>query len=144
VKYKNNKFTFKGNQGGNKLAVTNIPYDDGWTLKVGGREKNILKVNGGFVGFVTLDGETEYQLSYFTPKLKLGLVSTGSGILLFIALYFVFRKTKSEVLEKEMAVNKPIIENLEKREEDYFKKLEDSIRKFILKIKDKINNKNKK
>ena len=43
-----------------------------------------------------------------------------------------------------MAVNKPIIEDLEKREEDYFKKLEDSIRKFILKIKDKINNKNKK
>lgn len=144
VKYKNNKFTFKGNQGGNKLAVTNIPYDDGWTLKVGGRERTILKVNGGFVGFVTLDGETEYQLSYFTPKLKLGLVSTGSGILLFIALYFVFRKTKSEVLEKEMAINKPIIEDLEKREEDYFKKLEDSIRKFILKIKDKINNKNKK
>ena len=143
ITYRNNKFTFKGNHEAKQLAVTNIPYDKGWTLKVNGKERKIYKVNGGFVGFTTPGGETTYELSYFTPKLKLGLVSTGTGILMLIALYFVYRKTKSDILVKETTINQEYLNNLMANEKNYFEKLDDSFRSFVKKIMKRINKKNK-
>ena len=104
VTYSNNKFTFKSNSNERKIAVTNIPYEDGWTLKINGKKAEIFKVNGGFIGFITPVGETNYQLNYFTPYLKEGLLATGLSSMLLIVLCYVYRKKKSAILliEKEI------------------------------------------
>ena len=98
VTYSNNKFTFKSNSQERKIAVTNIPYEDGWTLKINGKKAEMFKVNGGFIGFITPIGETDYQLSYFTPLLKEGLITTGLSTILLAVLCFVYRKKKSSIL----------------------------------------------
>ena len=105
VTYTNNKFTFKSNTQTQKVAVTNIPYDAGWTLKINGEKADFIKVNGGFIGFITPAGEASYELTYFTPYLKEGLAVTTMSALLLVALCFIYRKKKSSILtiEKELA-----------------------------------------
>ena len=98
VEYSKNKFTFTSNSDTQKIAVTNIPYDQGWTLKSNDEKVEFFKVNGGFIGFIVPEGETNYSLSYFTPLLKEGLIATGIGTLLLVAVCFVYKKKKSSLL----------------------------------------------
>ena len=108
VTYKNNKFTFDSNTTGKKLIVTNIPYDTGWTLKANGTVKETFIVNGGFIGFISEDGETSYTLSYFTPYLKEGLIGTILGIMLLIAVCYIYRNKKVDVhlIETKLSLKK--------------------------------------
>ena len=138
VVYKNNKFTFKGNHSGSKIAVTNIPFDPGWSLKINGEDADIFKVNGGFVGFITPTGEVSYELKYFTPKLKTGLISTGVGLIMFIALFFVYRRKKSDILVLENATMLPILNDIEEKEKAYFKSVNDKVNDLFKKIKNNI------
>ena len=101
VKYSNNTFTFNGKADKKLLAVTSIPYDEGWTLKANGSEKQIINVNGGFVGFITDLGDTNYELSYFTPNLKIGLTSSFVGLLMWLALAFIYKRSKVDILKCE-------------------------------------------
>lgn len=137
VVYKNNKFTFKTNSESNKIAVTNIPFDEGWTLKSNGINKEYFNVNGGFIGFITDKGETEYELSYFTPNLKEGIVATGIGILLYIALYFVYRNKKISILMCETQIANIYLIKQQEIEDKYFKELQDKKKTLISKIKKK-------
>ena len=98
VQYSKNKFTFTSNSDTQKIAVTNIPYDQGWTLKSNDEKVEFFRVNGGFIGFIVPEGETNYSLSYFTPLLKEGLIATGIGTLLLVAVCFVYKKKKSSLL----------------------------------------------
>jgi uncharacterized membrane protein YfhO len=99
VYYSNNKFTFTTNHSQKELVVTNIPFDAGWTLKAIGKEKKIYDVNGGFIGFVSEEGQTNYELSYFTPLLKEGIALTLMGIFIFIAHCYIYRNSKISILE---------------------------------------------
>ena len=105
VTYTNNKFTFTSNTNQKKLAVTNIPYDSGWTLKINGKKTDFIKVNGGFIGFITPEGDANYELSYFTPLLKEGLTVTGIGTLLLVVLCYIYRKKKSSILLIEQEIS---------------------------------------
>lgn len=105
VTYKNNKFKFTSNTDKAKLAVTNIPFDKGWTLKINGKKADFIKVNGGFIGFITPVGETNYELSYFTPLLKEGLIVTSISILMLLALCFVYKNKKSSLLLIEQEIS---------------------------------------
>ena len=134
----NNKFTFKGNHSESKIAVTNIPFDPGWSLKINGKDADIFKVNGGFVGFITPTGEVSYELKYFTPKLKTGLISTGVGLIMFIALFFVYRRKKSDILALENATMLPILNDMEEKEKAYFKSVNDKVNDLFKKIKNNI------
>lgn len=125
VTYSSNKFEFKTTTDKEKLYVTNIPYDKGWTLKANGQKMDIIKVNGGFIGFIAPEGETTYKLTYFTPNLGLGLIATGIGIMLLVLLCFLYRNKKSSYLEDNTALNYAILkekEEAEKKELESFKK----------------------
>ena len=134
VKYTNNKFTFDVASEGRYLAVTSIPYDEGWTLKVNGKEKEIFLVNGGFVGFITDVGETTCELSYFTPNLKIGIASSLAGLLLWIALAFIYKNTKIDILKCETQLALPYLTKQKEEETAYFKELDEKKDKFIDKI----------
>lgn len=137
VTYHNNQFKFKTNSTEKKIAVTNIPFDSGWTLKQNGYNKSIFKVNGGFIGFICDDKEAEYSLSYFTPNLKKGLVSTGAGLLLFIILGFIYKNKRIQILtcENEIALSYQQIQKI--NEDEYFKEHDKYVQSLIQKIKNK-------
>lgn len=88
VEVHKNSATFKTNFAQDKIVVLTIPYDEGWSLEV--KDTNgeitsseIFKAQGGFCAFVAKKGAQEYYLSYFTPKLKEGLIISLAGFITF-------------------------------------------------------------
>ena len=135
VKYKKNTFTFTSEETENRIGVTNIPYDDGWTLYANGEKQEIFNVNGGFIGFVVKSGTTSYSLKYFTPKLKEGLIFTGSGILLLIALCYIYKKRTIDILANERLVNEKYNLKQEEIEKEEISDFNNKINTLIKKIK---------
>lgn len=69
-----------------KLVFFSIPFDEGWSAKVNGKEVELLQVNIGFMGFVLPQGEHEIELSHQPTGLTvLWLISLlGFGIFAYI------------------------------------------------------------
>ena len=137
VTYHNNKFTFKTNLDSKEIVVTNIPYDEGWTLKSDGKERKIIVVNGGFVGFIANEGEENYELSYFTPNLKEGLFISLTGLLLFIALAFVYKNKKSSILILQQQLADNYFKKQEEQEKIELAEFESKKENFLNKLKRK-------
>ena len=90
VHYSTNHFDFKTNFDERRLVVTQLAYEDGWSVtathKDGSKEK--LKVfvgQGGFVSFVSGVGECSYTLDFYPPYLQLGTALSAVGLFLFFS-----------------------------------------------------------
>ncbi|MCR5429798.1 MAG: YfhO family protein [Eubacterium sp.] len=96
VKITNNHISGNINLNKKKLLCLNIPYTDGWKLKVDGKDKDLIKVNYMNSGVILEPGKHHIELSYFTPGLKIGLVLSGVGILIFVVIivFGISRKKK--------------------------------------------------
>ncbi len=143
VNYKKDTFTFKTNTNEDKIAVTTIPYDTGWTLKnkKDGSVIEIFNVNGGFIGFIPLKGENEYELSYYTPYLNEGIVCSLFGLLMFIALNYVYSRKRINILEIENVKEYQYRKNNKEYCDDYLKdfiknvkQIPSKCKEFILKL----------
>lgn len=135
VTYHNNKFTFKTNNETKKVVVTNIPYDEGWTLKSNGQKVQTFIVNGGFVGFVSESGLTEYELSYFTPNLKEGIILFIAGLMLFILLAFIYKNKKIAILDNQHQIEKIYYQKQEIQEKLELEEFKEIIRNKTKKIR---------
>ena len=83
-----NKATFDTNFKENKIVVTTIPYDAGWSLKMTDEngvvtEPQLFKAQGGFCAFVGKAGSNSYVMEYYTPGLKAGLMISLIGFAIF-------------------------------------------------------------
>ncbi len=85
----NTGFTAKTNYVSDELVVFTVPYDNGWSASVNGKEAEIEKVNGGFCAVRVSAGESNIEFTYVTPGIKLGLMATIGGTGLF-GLYMLF------------------------------------------------------
>lgn len=95
VKIKTNKITGDISLDKEKLLCLNIPYSDGWKLKVDGKETSLKKVNYMNSGVILKAGKHKIELTYCTPGVKIGLLLTIVGmliLLIIIILYKVSRK----------------------------------------------------
>ncbi len=69
------------------MLVTSIPYDQGWTLKVDGKEREIQELTGGVFISVALDeGEHEIELTFRPPGIIAGMIVSALAILLLVIL----------------------------------------------------------
>ena len=89
VKSSANKYTFKSNFDKERVVVTRLAYEDGFTLKMkdaSGKKTNVKVFNGqgGFVSFISGTGECSYELTYYTPNLKLSSYVSAAGVTIFI------------------------------------------------------------
>ena len=66
--------------------VLTIPSEDGWTLKVDGKERSIQDLKDTFISVYLEEGEHTVTLTYMTPGLKLGAVISGFSILVALVL----------------------------------------------------------
>lgn len=91
--------TFKTDYDKDKFVVTNIAFDEGWSLKrrdlsapeAAFEPLKIYKGQGGFTSFIALTGDYEYTLEYVTPGLSFGKSMTMIGLLaqmVVIASYY--------------------------------------------------------
>ena len=110
VKAKTNKYSFTTNFDKERIVVTRLAYEKGFSLTMtdaNGKKSNVEVFNGqgGFVSFLSGTGECSYQLEFYTPYIeKAGYVS-ALGVLAFItsyATYFYFgyiRNKEKEAME---------------------------------------------
>lgn len=77
-----------------KILCLSVPYKEGYTLYVDGKETSYEKVNKMYVGAWIPGGEHEILLTYETPGLRAGIVLSVLGIALTVFLYLSQRKTR--------------------------------------------------
>ena len=66
-----------------------VPYDEGFTLTVDGKEEKIIKTDKCFVGCMLSEGHHNICLKYTAPLAKEGRMISVFGIFLFI-VFVVF------------------------------------------------------
>ena len=94
VKIDYNKITGDISLDKEKLLCLNIPYSDGWKLKVDGKDTQLKKVNYMNSGVILKAGKHKIKLTYTTPGIKIGLILTIFGILLLILIIIVFKVSR--------------------------------------------------
>ena len=107
IHYRDDHFDFKTNFDKQRFIVTQIAYDDGWTIKAklpNGTVKKLERYNaqGGFVGFLSEEGEVTYQMDYYTPYLRGGIYLSVTGSIIFLStllgyIYLDMRNRKKEI-----------------------------------------------
>ena len=102
INYRTNHFDFKTNFSTHRIVVTQLPYEDGWTVRAtykDGTKKDIdvFTSQGGFVSFVAEEGEVSYSLDYHTPYLR-----TSS----YISLIVLFLFSSSSICYIYLSINK--------------------------------------
>ncbi|MBQ2774426.1 MAG: YfhO family protein [Clostridia bacterium] len=83
---------------GERLVYFSIPHDDGWSAEVNGEEAKIYTLNGGMMGVVVPDGESDISFKFVTPGLRLGaLISLLSfAVLGAYSVVCLIKKRKAE------------------------------------------------
>ncbi len=98
VKIFTNKLNFTTNYTNEKVVVTTIPYDPGWEVVTeAGEQLQTYKVQGGFVGFVSKKGLTNYTMKFMPEHFQIGLLASSSVFLLvaiaeLVVLLIKYRK----------------------------------------------------
>ena len=86
------------------LFYTSIPYEEGWTAVVDGKEIEITPVGGSLLAFQLSKGSHEIKLYYYPKGFWPGFAVTAICLLTFAGLcaytYIIKKKKKSTVKEK--------------------------------------------
>ncbi len=116
VEFGNNQFTAQIKTGDSaELVFFSVPYEEGWSAEVNGREAEIEKVNVGFMAVkIPANTNAVIKFRYRTPGLTPGLIITLISIALFV-VYMIFWKVKrrepdedgSLILIDDLNKNKP-------------------------------------
>ena len=94
----NYRFTAKVTRDKEDLVFFSVPYDEGWSATVNGKEVEIEKVNAGFMAVKVDAGVSEIRFNYTTPGLVKGLLITGGAcilLLLYIIVWSIYKKRHS-------------------------------------------------
>lgn len=79
--------------------VTSIPYDEGFTVKVNGKEIAYEKVNKAFLGFPLNEGSYEVEITYHSPWLREGKMMSLVGFVIFgvMIVFDIIKRKKKEI-----------------------------------------------
>ncbi|MFV0479538.1 MAG: YfhO family protein [Anaerorhabdus sp.] len=86
VQYSGNQLNADIETDANTFMIIQLPYDKGWSILVNGIEQKVYRANGGVMGVEVPEGESHVEM-YFVPQgLKVGVIVSGIGILIFISI----------------------------------------------------------
>ena len=71
------------------LVFYSVPYDDGWSATVNGKDAVVERVNSGFVAVLAEAGENEIVFTYTTPGLNAGIIISIISLILLIGYLIV-------------------------------------------------------
>lgn len=97
-KIETNKVSGKISLKENKILCLSVPYSNGWTAYVDGKETEILKANTMYMALPLEKGNHEIKLEYKTPLLKEGFIISVVAFGLFVGLvvYYAIRKRRNK------------------------------------------------
>ena len=107
VVYKANEFKFTTNYSKERFICTQVAYDDGWKVFAtnnNGETKEVKTylTQGGFIGFVSNAGFTQYEMVYETPYLRLSNLITALGIVSFVMTIIAYYYVDVEIKKKKI------------------------------------------
>jgi len=79
-------------QSDNQMLITSIPYDEGWSIKVNGKNVKPEKVFHAFIGVQLNDKESVVEMKYLPPGLSCGIVMFAIGMCCLILVRYTERK----------------------------------------------------
>jgi len=86
-----------------KFLLVSLPYQQGWTAFIDGKETQICQANYQYMGIHVPAGNHEIRLHYQLPGLGTAFMITGAGLLLFAAIIlFNHIRKKRKKIEKEI------------------------------------------
>ncbi len=91
----NEKYIGKINCDSDKTILFTIPNDKGWKIKVDGKEAQIKETLGALMLVEVEKGEHEITLEYTLPGLKLGIILTSLGVIIFACIIVMSKKNKN-------------------------------------------------
>ncbi len=77
-----------------ELVFFSVPYENGWSATVNGKEVEVENVNNGFMAVKVPAGESEIRFDYKTPGLRDGIIITIISLIL-LSLYVLIMKKLS-------------------------------------------------
>lgn len=86
---KGNVFKAKSNENEDSVICVALPYSDGWKAYVDGKETQIQKCNGMWIGVNVDKGKHQIVLKYRTPGLKEGIAISMLGLILLVVISIV-------------------------------------------------------
>lgn len=110
VNVKTNKITFRTNYDEEKFIVTTIPFDRGWNVRSlnsarTGQAIKVYKTHGGFVGFMSEAGDTNYEMSFMPEYFMLGSLTTVIGFYIGVfGLVYTSKLKKHKKVESESVI----------------------------------------
>ena len=99
----NDKVTMVSRSNEDHHVYTSITYDEGWTLKIDGVEKEFYKVNFGFIGFDVESGCHEIEFTYNAPLCYEGIVLSAMSLVIFV---IVNKKRSVGIINKSGSCDK--------------------------------------
>ena len=92
------------------ILLMTVPYDEGWSAWVNGKEVEVLNIGGALCGFRLEEGEYEIQMRYVPDGIKVGaLISVSSIIILALFMFLSYMKkhprNTTSVLVEQMSDN---------------------------------------
>lgn len=87
-----NEITGKISVSKKKALVLSVPYSEGFTAYVDGKETKLQKANTMFMALELEAGEHEIRLTYCTPWLKTGMALSALGLLVYIFMVWHRRR----------------------------------------------------
>ena len=80
-----------------KALVLSVPYSEGFTAYVDGKETKLQRANTMFMALELEPGTHDIRLIYCTPYLKMGGMLTVTGIVVFLGLVLIKRKRENDI-----------------------------------------------
>lgn len=89
-----------------KMLYTSINYDEGWTVKVDGREVEKIKIADALIGIELSEGEHTIEFSYTPQGLTIGFIISGASALILLLILILKRIFRPAIKEKPERVRK--------------------------------------
>ena len=110
IKESGSTYKFKSNFDKKTVIVTQLPYEEGWSVKAktstGTKKLEVIKVQGGFAGFVGEIGDTTYTMSFYPAHYQTGKYMSAIGALIFLSSFygycFLIQEKEIERRNKEL------------------------------------------
>ena len=93
IKLNQKEIELETNRDKDGILSMSIPYSKGWKVLVDGKKEKALKINNSMIGLYVEKGKHEIKFYYETPYLKLGILSSIIGVMLFV---YIAKKEGSE------------------------------------------------
>ncbi len=81
---------------GDTTLFTTIPYDEGWKVKVDGKETEIFKTADCLMALEISEGSHTIELKYWPDAVKYGYIFTAAGVCMFGFVCFADAKIRSK------------------------------------------------